>query len=237
MLRSAAAGSVHRWWTAGVGSDCDGRVRRAHRCGRRRLAALRPRRRPRKRGPLRVRCHVADPRRGRPRGILAAADGREATRTSVWPAALNVSPGTVPRAAASRAAASLRRRSTPRTRAGSTGSSSRVRASIRYKRRRLSILRLIFSLPTWQGATHCAQHPGFRRPSGQVQVERSHRGEALAVVDAERLGGDPLAVGGAGRLVHGAKPLLPRLVDLGRQVEAFEYWVVSLQVGPEELAR
>ncbi len=50
-------------------------------------------------------------------------------RRSCWPPAVNVSPGAVARAAASRAAASLRLRSAAAARAGRAGSLSRVRAS------------------------------------------------------------------------------------------------------------
>ncbi|WP_207386276.1 hypothetical protein [Protofrankia symbiont of Coriaria ruscifolia] len=85
------------------------------------------------------------------------------------PAAVNDITGGACRAAASRAAASVRRWSTLRARTGRTGSRSRVRASMRDLRRRLSFFWSISSLLMGQGATHRAQRAG----SSTAQCARS----------------------------------------------------------------
>jgi hypothetical protein len=81
-------------------------------------------------------------------------------RIKVCPRKVNAWPGRVWRAAASSAAAVLRRWSTVRTSTGSTGSRSRVRASMRAFPRLAALRWLTSSSPTGQGATHRPQRAG-----------------------------------------------------------------------------
>ena len=109
---------------------------------------------------------------------------------------MKVCPIAVLRAASSTSAASWRRRSAVRRSAGSTGSRSRVRASMRDLRCRLSFRRLISSLPTGQGATQARPAGGvFDGPVSQVEIEGSHGGEAFAVVDPRHLDLGRAAIG------------------------------------------
>ena len=81
-------------------------------------------------------------------------------RVKVCPRKVNAWPGRVWQAAASSAAAVARRWSTVRTSTGSTGSRSRVRASMRAFRRLAALRWLISSSLTGQGATHRPQRAG-----------------------------------------------------------------------------
>jgi hypothetical protein len=81
-------------------------------------------------------------------------------RVKVCPWMVSQSPGRVWRAAVSSAAAVLRRWSMVRTSTASTGSRSRVRASMRAFRRLAALRWLISSSPTGQGATHLPQRAG-----------------------------------------------------------------------------
>ena len=81
-------------------------------------------------------------------------------RRSCWPPAVNVSPIGVARAACSRAAASLRPRSTAAARAGRTGSRSRVRASMRALVRVFCFLYCRSPARTGQGTAQGPQRAG-----------------------------------------------------------------------------
>ena len=81
-------------------------------------------------------------------------------RRSVTPAAVNGSPGRVASAAASSSAVRARSASTQETSAGSTGSRSRVRWSIRDLRRERSFLCETSLAVTGQRTAHAAQRAG-----------------------------------------------------------------------------
>ena len=85
---------------------------------------------------------------------------RAAGRVKACPPAVNVPPGGVRRAAASTAAVRAWCPAAERTRTGSTGSRSRVRASIRDLRRRSSLRVLISALLTGLGAAHGPHRAG-----------------------------------------------------------------------------
>ena len=144
------------------------------------------------------------------------------------------SPGLVPRAACSSARASACWRAAERTRTGSTGSRSRVRASIRDLRCRCDL-----ALDGFRAADRAGCGPGsppagvIDGPLGQVEVEGPHRGQELAVADP--LGIDHRLAAGRGGdgLLLGPHALFPAVGDLGAQVQAVDAGMVGFQVGPE----
>ena len=85
---------------------------------------------------------------------------RAAGRVKACPPAVNVPPGGVRQAAVSTAAVRAWCPAAERTRTGSTGSRSRVRASIRDLRRRSSLRVLISALLTGLGAAHGPHRAG-----------------------------------------------------------------------------
>ena len=110
----------------------------------------------------RLRCRCLPPAGSRAQMLPGAACGRM-DRTRVCPAAVNSWPGCAGRAAVSSAAASWRHWAAARARTGSTGSRSRVRASIRALRRRTNFRRARSSGLIGQGATHGPHRAGSSR--------------------------------------------------------------------------
>ena len=70
-------------------------------------------------------------------------------------------------------------------------------------------------------------------PLGQVEVEGPDRGQELAVADPLGVDHGLGAVGRGDGLGLGPHPLLPRVGDLGAQVQAVDAGMVGFQVGPE----
>ena len=141
--------------------------------------ARRPR--PRTRGALRGSGRGACRRRGpRPRRLARGA-GPVHGRRSVCPAAVNAVAGRGACAAASGRRARVRASSTAATRAGRTGSRSRVRWSIRDLRRRRSFGAWIS--PAADRAGRRPRPPAGRvvgGPLGDVEVERPDRDQACS---------------------------------------------------------
>lgn len=158
-------------------------------------------------------------------------------RVSCCPSAAKLCPGWAARAAASSCAVASRRRSTVATSTGRTGRRSRVRASMRALRWRLT-LRCSTSRPIGQGATHCTQRAGLlERPLREVEIERPDFDQALAVGDpGYRLAAGLLAGTWAGRLLV-QQPLPPRGGDLWRQAQRVDARMVDFKILPESLGQ
>ena len=167
--RCAAAGRARRCPAAGTGPGCDGKARSAPRPGCRCAAAPRPPPRPRTRylppgsGPGGCRCRGPRPR--------SAGRGRCGSRAAHrLPGRGELLAGPAARAAASRPAAWLRACSTAAASAGSTGSRSRVRWSIR-DLRRLRLLGRAMSSRADRAAGRPPRPtgPGPRLPTGRCR--------------------------------------------------------------------
>jgi hypothetical protein len=164
-----------------------------------------------------------------------AAERAGATRIRVCPAAVNAPAGGVWPAAASRAAASLVDAADQDRQHGQAFPGPGVHAGLA-----VALVLAPVDLFAPNRTRDDPRAPPCRvldRPMGQVEVERPHRGQALAVVDPGSRGFDPSVARGPDCSGRGAQPLLPRVGDLGRQTKTVEARVMALEVGPEQIAQ